>query len=590
MAALTIGWEYLTGYAVATDPSSRERAEWPPHPARVFMALAAAWFETDPGEGGSDEDRHEHAAEGEALRWLQGLGDPELWLPPVGKGGERSHVTVFVPVNDKAGPSPASLQSAPAVTRSKQARSFPRRHVGYSPVFMRWTEAGGLDEHRVALARLSAKVTRIGHSSSLVWMWVAANDAEPEKAKLERWCPSEGTGAMHCRRVSRGLLDELPEQTNILRIEAFAEQVTKIEDAQREAYEAKASADAARRKSANRALKDSKQWYEEQFGEKYTKSAVPPPRLRPHIGLWTGYRRADPSPEPESLHSHFDTDLLILAHESGPRLPVVASLAVCAALRGAVMRHCPDPVPEWVSGHKSDGSPSENESGHMAVLPLPFVGHEHADGHLLGLAMAFPRNLDRKERGRALGPLIVKETGEPKAVELRLGRLGMWTLHLSDWDETRRSLAPETWTASPEGSCVWASVTPIVLDRFPKADRMKDRLEWEQEVGELLAGACKRIGLPSPLHIDIDTTCWHHSSPRALCKRRRLRNGGAGDTGYGEGFPAYLSKGTGGSARPQVHAWIEFSEPVVGPLLLGAGRYRGYGVCKPIGQRRGGRQ
>jgi len=53
MPGLTIGWQYLTGYAVATDPSSRDRAEWPPHPARVFMALAAAWFETgeDPDEG-----------------------------------------------------------------------------------------------------------------------------------------------------------------------------------------------------------------------------------------------------------------------------------------------------------------------------------------------------------------------------------------------------------------------------------------------------------------------------------------------------------------------------------------------------------
>ena len=56
MASLTIAWEYLTGYAVATDPTSRDRAEWPPHPARVFMALAAAWFETEPPQG-ADEIR-----------------------------------------------------------------------------------------------------------------------------------------------------------------------------------------------------------------------------------------------------------------------------------------------------------------------------------------------------------------------------------------------------------------------------------------------------------------------------------------------------------------------------------------------------
>lgn len=90
MAEFTIGWEYLTGYAVATDPGNRERVEWPPHPARVFMAMAAAWFETD-----------EDPAEGEALRWLESLGDPELNLPPRNSVSERSLVTVYVPVNDK---------------------------------------------------------------------------------------------------------------------------------------------------------------------------------------------------------------------------------------------------------------------------------------------------------------------------------------------------------------------------------------------------------------------------------------------------------------------------------------------------------
>ena len=53
MASFSLVIEYLTGYAVATDPSSRQKPEWPPHPARVYMALAAAHFETD----GSLEDK-----------------------------------------------------------------------------------------------------------------------------------------------------------------------------------------------------------------------------------------------------------------------------------------------------------------------------------------------------------------------------------------------------------------------------------------------------------------------------------------------------------------------------------------------------
>ena len=121
MASLAIAWEYLTGYAVATDSSTRDRAEWPPHPARVFMALAAAWFETEPAATGG-EDRDDWTDEGVALRWLETLGDPEMLLPEVEPCYERSKVTCYVPVNDKAGPSAATLQSCPAITRSKQPR------------------------------------------------------------------------------------------------------------------------------------------------------------------------------------------------------------------------------------------------------------------------------------------------------------------------------------------------------------------------------------------------------------------------------------------------------------------------------------
>ncbi len=138
MAGLTIGWEYLTGYAVATDPANRQRAEWPPHPGRVFMALAAAWFETG-----------EDAAEGEVLRWLEGLDAPELHSLPTDRAAERTRVTVYVPVNDKAGPAAATLQSLPSMTRSKQPRAFPRVHVGDTPCFMHWPETDITDgQHR----------------------------------------------------------------------------------------------------------------------------------------------------------------------------------------------------------------------------------------------------------------------------------------------------------------------------------------------------------------------------------------------------------------------------------------------------------
>jgi CRISPR-associated protein Csb2 len=41
-----------------------------------------------------------------------------------------------------------------------------------------------------------------------------------------------------------------------------------------------------------------------------------------------------------------------------------------------------------------------------------------------------------------------------------------------------------------------------------------------------------------------------------------------------------LQRKAGGNIR-HTHAIITFKEPVIGPVLLGAGRYRGYGLCRP---------
>jgi CRISPR-associated protein Csb2 len=37
-----------------------------------------------------------------------------------------------------------------------------------------------------------------------------------------------------------------------------------------------------------------------------------------------------------------------------------------------------------------------------------------------------------------------------------------------------------------------------------------------------------------------------------------------------------------GGERRQAHAILVFEERVVGPVVIGAGRYRGYGVCRPV--------
>lgn len=575
MPSLTIGWEYLTGAAVATDPSDRTRAEWPPHPARVFMALAAAWFETV-----------EEPDEGAALRWLEGLGEPELHLPPYDHEFERSPVTVFVPVNDKADAhhqpdkkKPATLFQKlgdVAIGRNRQARTFPCVWVGFDPCFLHWPDAPGIHNHRDALARLCQKVTRIGHSSSMVRMWVAENDYSACE-NSECWVPDDLLAQVRARRTSDGMLDMLIELYGQELRERRARLTDQIGTLKEEKKAVKGKQFRQRRAEIDARLAELTAQRD---------SIVDRLPVRPSIGLRSGYRRnGDVRADTAIARSHFDTDVLVLKHTAGPHLPLASTLAVTKALRDTIMKHSGEqPVPPWVSGHDPSGEPLRHDDGHLAIIPLPFVGHRNADGHLLGLGMVFPRAVDRQERARVLSNLLVDDEAQPRNVQLTLGRLGLWTLEMRHWSEKTSALQPETWTDDPTGSDTWASVTPVVLDRFPKQDRVHNRAGWVAEVAEIVAEACSRIGIPRPVGVDIDTTSWHMGAPRARAKHRRvrgpLRAGTKPETPVGDGFPPYPAKGVN-APRPQVHLWVRFDEPVLGPILLGAGRYRGYGLLKP---------
>ncbi len=477
--SLCLGIRYLGGYAVATDPASRRRAEWPPHPARVFMALAAAHFET-----GADP------AEAEALRWLEDAGEPALYAT---EADERQVVETFVPVNDKSTGS-GMLQSVAGLTRSRQPRTFPRVRPHDERVYLFWPHADASPAgHRVALEQLCGKVTRIGHSSSLVQMWVV-DDVPAADGPHLRWEPDDLEADVRLRVPTGGLLERL-------------------------------AADYERER-------------------------------RPSVGTWRGYRRpreVDPALPGSIWGPHLIVRRLEPAEENPHRrLDLVATLQVMTAMQRAVLSHAAEPVPEFISGHGADGAPSDRP--HLAYLPLAFVDQEHATGHLLGLAVAVPAGLERAERYAALAAV-------GKVEELRIGRLGSWRL-VAD-HQSRRNLRSEMWTGGGDGATHWSTVSPIVFDRHAKA---KNREQREQELAEMIGRCCMRIGLPEPRDVIIRPVSAHLGVPAA------------------HEFPRLSRKD--GSERRHVHASLIFDEKVRGPIALGAGRFRGYGFCRPLRNRR----
>ena len=185
-----LGIRYLNGFVVASEPDSRDRPEWPPHPGRVFMALAAAHFQTD-GD----------PAEGDALRWLEALPQAPTIRAPEARAG--AVVTHYVPVNDKAirqkkkkgDRPPPGLQSAPGVLRVRNARTLARVVLDDEIVYLSWAKADPSESIRHALHSLCANVTRIGHSSSLVQMWVAA----PDEVGEPNWLPDDDRATVQLR-------------------------------------------------------------------------------------------------------------------------------------------------------------------------------------------------------------------------------------------------------------------------------------------------------------------------------------------------------------------------------------------------------
>lgn len=508
-----IGVRYLTGYAVAALPTGA--AEWPPHPARLFMALAAAYHQTS-------GDAEELAA----LAWLEKQAPPEVIASA---SDDRRAVTVYVPPNDFTAKDTNIL---PQWRNKRQPRKFPRVRPHSDTVHFVWpTEPDS--QHAEALQRLCGKVARLGHSSSLVHVWMQTDPVEQDQRHHYR--PAEH-GRLRLRRVNPGTLEYL---SDIYR-EADIEEHFRLD----------AQVLSTRTKAKKQPLLSA---YEERFGHAWVKN-TPPERQRPQMSAAVAYEQVGSRPSPSG--SCFDPDLIVL--ELSPkssrfrRLAAATSPKVCDVLRRALMKHAPDGF-EVVSGHYADGSPLRE--AHLALIPLPHVGGRHGDGHLMGAAAALPKDIERADRDELMRALqkVANQC-------LTLGDLGEWQVSLVSLDE-RRTLQPTTWTVASHGSGgakYWATVTPIALDRHPKA---KDAIEQQDELAAMIRRSCLAIRLPEPVRaVPLPVSVFS----------------GVPDAGR---YPRLARKD--GSKRRQTHALLSFDEPVVGPVLLGAGRFRGWGLCRP---------
>lgn len=280
--------------------------------------------------------------------------------------------------------------------------------------------------------------------------------------------------------------------------------------------------------------------------------------LRPQPARWQGYAPPRATADADVVSGPFDPGVFVLRQVGGRRWGLESCGIVADAIRKELMKRWGPNTPEWVSGHAADGSVSKLPR--PAYLPLGFVGREHADGHLLGVALAVPNDFAHTEElielftrhthGEYEGlPYLALTVHNPHLGDRAVGPL---ELELDERPERGRqhTLQPRNWI----GPCdIWATVTPVMLPQFPRRG-----LSFE----EVVATACEQSGYPTPVAV--------RGSYAPLVR------------GVPHSRAFHVKPRQGRPPRPLIHAEITFPVPVRGPVLLGAGRYAGYGFCRPV--------
>ncbi len=534
--ALTLSLQFPTGRYVAASWGDRDEAEWPPHPARLCLGLLDALHRT----GQVPEERA-------VLEWLCAQPAPNVIIPTAADAAKETLEGFFVPQN------PSGAES---VNHPRKPRSFPVVHLDpdQPTVFFHWPLADLSADQRRALLSLVTRLPRLGHSSSFCQIELDRTPAPDREWDYLQPIPNDSeTPPTVSLRVSwPGLI-------------ASAEQA--FDESGRSAEMAALMQAAAKGAKPDKMLRPAAS-----------------PRGRHDPGhRWAAYA---PPGEPHAVSGPWERRILTLKQTEGRRHGLTSTWQITGAFHKALLqrwgkRQAEDPalgpIPGWLSGHQprpdGDSNPTQAiRSCHLAIFPLPFVDHPHADGHLLGLGLALPR-----PAGGAMDETAFRRQWR-QAQEVLFGENGEIFLHAEDgsWDMTLRpesqvgstrttlqALIPSRWTGAAK---IWRSVTPIILDRHPKPHFNKDPEAWVHSCQDIIRQSCERAGWPTPLRIKPTLHSPINGVPPAAA------------------FVSPKSK-PGMPPRFHLHAEIELDEPVAGPLLLGAGRYRGYGLMLPAAEK-----
>ena len=493
---------FLTGRYIATAHHDREAHEWPPHGARLFSAMVATWADSEDPEVAERAalewleaqpppritapeavprrtvshfvpvndtrvispssyhrrvsditelleqfDDEVEAAGGELTKKaerLQNKIDKRVDVDSlVGSAGNTNVASALALLPDQRGKKERSFPSVTLITpesiddtSEQQGRTMVRSPI--DAVTYAWDDVPP-ETIAKALDSLLGRVTRLGHSSTLVSCRLT------DEAPPATHTPGEGTSML--RWVRPGQLAALEQEHS--RHQAISP----------------------------RSLPFHAVRYRESDPAEVDASEV----MRPTTaGDW----------------------IVLELDPSDRRLPVTRTAELTRVLRESVLSHVRDPIPEGVSGHVPDGRPTEAPHLSFLALPNVGYKHSDGRIMGLAVSLPDDLDeVARSATLRGVGAW--ERERDDRTLELRMGRKGHVRMRRKQPPFALESLKPIAWSRCSRwwasATPVALPAHPGNLGSGSPGARAKAWARAEESV----AKSCEHVGLPRPVDVRV---------------------------------------------------------------------------------------
>ena len=493
---------------------------WPPAPARLFQALVAA------AANGATIPQ----AAREALAWLEELQAPTVVAAPVRQGQPFAN---FVPNNDldAKGGDPARIAEIRAAKRIR-----PHLFETDARLLYLWPFEGE-ETHARIIADLADRLFQLGRGVDMAWAAAEILDFDNAHAKMEavtgavyRPCQSGSGRMLLCPQMGslRSLIDRHNASRN--RFGLIREPAPKKKDS-----------------------KDTKvvgQTFTQPPKPRFSQIAYDSPPVQLLFELRARTRTEDFFAWPLD-----DIVRLVETVRDGAAETLAAALPERTACIERVFI--------------GRGATEADKASRIRVIPLPSIGHVHAERSIRRLLVEVPPDcpLDPRDIAWAFTAWVPhdRETGE-----------------LSGWQLVEIEAYPgERYTKMPghygigagEAFRRWRTVTPAALPAraarrridpariSEEAKKGSERLAEESRAAAAVCQALRHAGIATPaLALRVQREPFEAKGARA------------------ETF----APGTRFSSHTLWHVEIAFAVPLSGPLVIGDGRYLGLGLMAPV--------